>query len=216
MAAPSLFVRQARLTHDLVTTKTQSSAAEATDENFAGNPIWKAETPCRANQSPGTCPSHRPPEGLWSLHWSPSGPTKTGRRADNIRQGCHLRKLPGVKDALTAVDEGAQFILILGRAGTGKTTLIRYLRDRPGGERQVIVAPTAVAALNARAQTIHSFFHLPHVFLDANALPSGRNFGTLYRRMTRLVVDKISMVRVDLMDAMDARLRVSMAGTKCA
>ncbi|MCX7315993.1 MAG: DEAD/DEAH box helicase [Hyphomicrobiales bacterium] len=89
--------------------------------------------------------------------------------------------LPGVSDALAAIDQGAKAVLILGRAGTGKTTLIRYLRQRPGGETQAIVAPTGVAALNAGAQTIHSFFHL--------------------------IIDEISMVRVDVMDAIDARLR---------
>lgn len=113
----------------------------------------------------------------------------------------------GVHEALTAVDAGAPAILILGRAGTGKTSLIHYLRQRPGGEKQAVLAPTAVAALNARAQTIHSFFHFPHLILDARDLPSGRNFGVLYRRLTRLIVDEISMVRVDLIDAIDARLR---------
>lgn len=114
---------------------------------------------------------------------------------------------PGVKEALEAIDGGAPAVLISGRAGTGKTTLIRYLRERPGGEKQAVVAPTAVAALNAQAQTIHSFFHFPHLVLDPEHLPDGKHFGVLYRRMNRLVVDEISMVRVDLIDAMDARLR---------
>jgi len=114
---------------------------------------------------------------------------------------------PGVCEALAAIDAGDPAVLICGRAGTGKTTLIHYLRQRPGGELQVTVAPTAVAALNAQAQTIHSFFHLPHGVLDARDLPEGRGFGTLYRRMKRLVIDEISMVRADLIDAIDARLR---------
>lgn len=114
---------------------------------------------------------------------------------------------PGVREALAAIDAGAPVVLITGRAGTGKTTLIRYLRHRPGGEKQAVVAPTGVAAMNAGAQTIHSFFHFPSVFLDAKNLPEGRRFGVLYSRMTRLVIDEISMVRADLLDAMDARLR---------
>jgi len=115
--------------------------------------------------------------------------------------------LPGVSDALAAIDQGAKAVLILGRAGTGKTTLIRYLRQRPGGETQAIVAPTGVAALNAGAQTIHSFFQLPPVILNARELDPGRHFGPLYKRITRLIIDEISMVRVDVMDAIDARLR---------
>ena len=114
---------------------------------------------------------------------------------------------PGVGEALTAIDAGAPVVLVVGRAGTGKTRLVRYLRERPGGERQAVVAPTAIAALNAQAQTIHSFFKLPPLLLDAKALPDERRFGVLYRRMQRLVIDEISMVRVDLIDAIDARLR---------
>jgi ATP-dependent exoDNAse (exonuclease V) alpha subunit len=113
----------------------------------------------------------------------------------------------GVKEALAAIDGGAEAVMVVGRAGTGKTTLIRYLRQMPGGETQAVIAPTAVAALNAQAQTIHSFFRLPHGVLDARELPDAKNFGTLYRKMRRLVIDEISMVRADVVDAIDARLR---------
>lgn len=116
---------------------------------------------------------------------------------------------PEVREALAAIDGGAPVVLVTGRAGTGKTKLVRYLRERPGGERQAVVAPTGIAALNAQAQTIHSFFHLPPIVLDARRLPEGRPFGDLFRRMTRLVIDEISMVRVDLIDAIDARLRAA-------
>jgi len=105
------------------------------------------------------------------------------------------------------VDGGAPVVLVTGRAGTGKTRLVQYLKSRPGGELQATVAPTGIAALNARAQTIHSFFHLEHVVLDARRLSKGGRFGSLYRRMKRLVIDEISMVRADTVDAIDARLR---------
>jgi ATP-dependent exoDNAse (exonuclease V) alpha subunit len=114
---------------------------------------------------------------------------------------------PGVGQALAAVDAKAPVILITGRAGTGKTRLVQYIKRRPGGELQATVAPTGIAALNARAQTIHSFFHLEHVVLDAKRLSKGGKFGSLYRRMKRLVIDEISMVRADVIDAVDARLR---------
>lgn len=114
---------------------------------------------------------------------------------------------PGVGQALAAVDAKAPVILITGRAGTGKTRLVQYIKSRPGGELQATVAPTGIAALNARAQTIHSFFHLEHVVLDAKRLSRGGKFGSLYRRMKRLVIDEISMVRADVIDAIDARLR---------
>jgi ATP-dependent DNA helicase PIF1 len=114
---------------------------------------------------------------------------------------------PGVAQALAAVDANAPVILLTGRAGTGKTRLVQYMKSRPGGELQATVAPTGIAALNARAQTIHSFFHLEHVVLDAKRLPKGRGFGGIYRRMKRLVIDEISMVRADIIDAIDVRLR---------
>jgi hypothetical protein len=114
---------------------------------------------------------------------------------------------PGVAEALAAVDAGTPAVLVVGRAGTGKTRLVHYLRARPGGELQVTVAPTGIAALNAQAQTIHSFFRFePHVLDAANLSDAGR-FSSVYRRMKRLIIDEISMVRADLVDAIDARLR---------
>src|SRR5215218_512223 len=135
-----------------------------------------------------------------------SKPADSPRKPKFQRDETYERS-PGVGEALTAIDAGAPVVLFVGRAGTGKTRLVRYLRERPGGERQAVVAPTAIAALNAQAQTIHSFFKLPPLLLDAKALPDERGFGVLYRRMKRLVIDEISMVRADLIDAVDARLR---------
>src|SRR3954466_13819351 len=129
-----------------------------------------------------------------------------GRRPKFQRDETYERS-PGVGEALAAIDAGAPIVLVVGRAGTGKTRLVHYLRERPGGERQAVVAPTAIAALNAQAQPIHSFFKLPPLLLDAKALPDGQRFGVLYRRMKRLVIDEISMVCADLIDATDARLR---------
>ena len=121
--------------------------------------------------------------------------------------GSDERAAPGVSEAFAAIDGGAPAIMIVGRAGTGKTRLIHHLKRRPGGEFQATVAPTGIAALQARAQTIHSFFRLEHTVLDARNLDRGGRFGLLYRRMKRLVIDEISMVRADAIDAIDARLR---------
>jgi hypothetical protein len=117
----------------------------------------------------------------------------------------------GVRDALSAIDNGSLAVVVLGRAGTGKTRLVQYLRGRPGSERQAVVAPTAIAALNAKAQTIHSMFRLPPRVLDARNLPGKPPPDRLFRYLTRLVVDKVSMVRADLLDAVDARLREARA-----
>src|SRR3954466_6463837 len=156
-------------------------------------------------------PRHRTPMpntrqfGEFNRHLPTQG-KPAGRRPEFQRDETYERS-PGVGEAFAAIDAGAPVVLVVGRAGTGKTRLVRYLRERPGGDKQAVVAPTALAALNAQAQTIHSFFKLPPLLLDANALPDERGFGVLYRRMQRLVIDEISMVRVDLIDAVDARLR---------
>jgi hypothetical protein len=71
------------------------------------------------------------------------------------------------------------------------------------------VAPTGIAALNAQAQTIHSFFQFPFGVLDWRDVAPSRNNGQLLRRMERLVIDEISMVRADILDSIDAKLRQS-------
>src|SRR3954463_8507172 len=151
-------------------------------------------------------PRHRTPMPNTRQFGLPTQDKPAGRRPKFQRDEAYERS-PGVGEALAAIDAGAPVVLVVGRAGTGKTRLVRYLRERPGGERQAVVAPTAIAALNAQAQTIHSFFKLPPLLLDAKTLPNERRFGVLYRRMKRLVIDEVSMVRVDLIDAIDARLR---------
>jgi ATP-dependent DNA helicase PIF1 len=137
----------------------------------------------------------------------PKQPVPPDGRSE-FRRNPEFEASPGIREALAAIDAREPAILISGRAGTGKTTLIRYIRQRPGGETTAVVAPTAVAALNAGAQTIHSFFHLPPLLVDArNLRQSERNFGQLYRRMKSLIIDEISMVRADILDAVDVRLR---------
>jgi ATP-dependent DNA helicase PIF1 len=135
------------------------------------------------------------------------GAAMQSRPAGDFKRDESYEASPGVSEALAAIDAGAPAMLIIGRAGTGKTRLVQYLKARPGGELQATVAPTGIAALNAQAQTIHSFFRLEPTVLDAANLSDGGKFGNVYRRMKRLIIDEISMVRADLIDAMDARLR---------
>ncbi|MDR1333300.1 MAG: AAA family ATPase [Holosporales bacterium] len=101
----------------------------------------------------------------------------------------------------------ARPILIVGRAGTGKTTLIReILRDK--AIKQIVVAPTGVAALNCGGATIHSFFRIPPGLSDPSKLDriAGKQ-ATLIRKLERVIIDEISMVRADLLDMIDHRLR---------
>lgn len=106
-------------------------------------------------------------------------------------------------------------IFLTGKAGTGKTTLLRRLKAEC--KKQIIVtAPTGVAAINAEGVTLHSLFQLPpqvflptdqarkHLFAEMQMREQKRR---ILRSMELLVIDEISMVRADLLDAIDAVLR---------
>lgn len=103
--------------------------------------------------------------------------------------------------------EGSGHLFVTGRAGTGKSTLLRCLKDMISDE-MVIVAPTGLAAVNVGGQTIHSFFGFPPRLIRPDDIRRSRN-GRLMRRLRFLVIDEVSMVRSDLMWAIDQSLRVN-------
>ncbi len=98
--------------------------------------------------------------------------------------------------------------MILGGAGTGKTALLHQLQRRRR-ERQVFLAPTGVAALQLGGQTIHSFFGIPPRLVNADDVVPRRRRRELMRRINRIVIDEVSMVRSDLLDAVDWCLRLA-------
>ncbi len=105
-------------------------------------------------------------------------------------------------------------VFLTGKAGTGKTTFLRRVREL-SPKRMVVVAPTGVAAINAQGVTIHSFFQLPlgvHVpgmeYKEQNHhFRMGKEKKNIMRTMDLLVIDEVSMVRADLLDAIDGVLR---------
>lgn len=103
-------------------------------------------------------------------------------------------------------------IFLTGEAGTGKTTFLRRLRDSHL-KNMVITAPTGVAAINAGGVTLHSFFQLPIGTFPPGDLPASaqnkirRDKQKVMRNMDLLVIDEVSMVRADVLDLVDARLR---------
>ena len=109
-------------------------------------------------------------------------------------------------------------IFLTGKAGTGKTTFLKNLPLKTY-KRMVVVAPTGVAAINAGGQTIHSFFQLPFGPLPPGEMNTGpRSMAAQLHRMKKqklnlmrsldlLIIDEISMVRADVLDAIDAVLR---------
>ena len=102
-------------------------------------------------------------------------------------------------------DEGHLFVT--GRAGTGKSTLLRALRDHIEDEA-VVLAPTGLAAVNVGGQTIHSFFGFPPRLIGPDDIRRSRN-GRVMRKLKVIIIDEVSMVRSDLMWAIDQSLRVN-------
>lgn len=120
------------------------------------------------------------------------------------------------QDALDIVQYTNNIIYLTGKAGTGKTTFLKYLR-KVTDKSMVVLAPTGVAALNAKGQTIHSFFSLPPSLFVPDDKRFHEDFYTTFKynsgkiniikKMELLVIDEISMVRCDIMDAIDVILR---------
>jgi len=133
-------------------------------------------------------------------------------------------KLKGIMEQNSELALAWQFIentgthlFLTGKAGTGKTTFLRKLK-RESPKRMVVIAPTGIAAINAGGVTIHSFFQIPFApyvpesSFSTNGQATYRfRFGkekiNIIRSMDLLVIDEISMVRADLLDAVDEMLR---------
>ncbi len=121
--------------------------------------------------------------------------------------------------ALDFVEHTSKNIFLTGKAGTGKTTFLQSLKKRLM-KRMIVVAPTGVAAMNAGGVTIHSFFQLPFgPYIPTNVhTPAQKGYDQQIKKFSRekiniirsldlLVIDEISMVRADMLDAIDEVLR---------
>ena len=121
------------------------------------------------------------------------------------------------------VNNTSRHIFLTGKAGTGKTTFLKYIRENTN-KKCVVVAPTGVAAINAGGVTMHSFFQLPlgpflpvtHKFTGEGVTDQytlfknirvSENKREIFRDMELLIIDEVSMVRCDMLDATDAILR---------
>jgi ATP-dependent DNA helicase PIF1 len=105
-------------------------------------------------------------------------------------------------------------VFLTGRAGTGKSTLLNYFR-KTTGKKYVVLAPTGLAALQVGGSTIHSFFGFPLRKIvkddpDIVAWGTGHSRRKVVREMDTLIIDEVSMVRNDIMEAMDLSLRLNM------
>lgn len=122
--------------------------------------------------------------------------------------------------ALNLIQYTRQSVFLTGKAGTGKSTFLRYICEHTK-KKHVVLAPTGIAAINAGGSTLHSFFKLPFYPL----LPDDPNFSLqrgriheffkytkphrkLLEELELVIIDEISMVRADIIDAVDRILRV--------
>lgn len=106
------------------------------------------------------------------------------------------------------INEGMTSAYITGKAGTGKSVLLQYFVDHTT-KNVAVVAPTGVAALNVGGQTLHSFFRLPPELQDFKNITVDYKTKELLRHIDTLVIDEVSMVRVDLMEAMNVKLQLA-------
>lgn len=126
---------------------------------------------------------------------------------------------PQFKNALDLVQFTCQSVFLTGKAGTGKSTFLKYICEITK-KKYVVLAPTGIAAINAGGSTIHSFFHLPfHPFVpDDNRfqtpgrlksfLKYNKEHVKLIKNIELIIIDEISMVRADVIDFIDRILRV--------
>ena len=113
---------------------------------------------------------------------------------------------PEQEAVVAAIENTRDHIFVTGRAGTGKSTLLEYLSWH-SSHTLAICAPTGVAALNVGGQTIHSLFRLPIGVIADHQIDQPPELRKLLSAIDTLVVDEVSMVNADLLDAMDRSLR---------
>lgn len=122
------------------------------------------------------------------------------------------------QQALQVIQYTRRSLFLTGKAGTGKSTFLRYVAQHTK-KKYVILAPTGIAAINAGGQTLHSFFKLPfHPLLPNDSRYNIRNIRKtlkysgdttkLLRELELIIIDEISMVRADIIDFIDKVLRI--------
>lgn len=111
--------------------------------------------------------------------------------------------------AYDLLENNSSPVFVTGKAGTGKSTLLQYFREHTS-KNIVVLAPTGVAAVNVRGQTIHSFFRFrPDITPEGvHSIRLRKAQKTIYKKLDAVVIDEISMVRSDLLDCVDAFLRL--------
>ena len=130
-----------------------------------------------------------------------------------------------LQNALQIIQYTRRSLFLTGKAGTGKSTFLRYIA-RHTKKKHVVLAPTGIAAINVGGSTLHSFFKLPfYPLLPTDSKYSIRNLRNtmkynsekikLLREVELIIIDEISMVRADIIDFIDKVLRVYNRNSYC-
>jgi ATP-dependent exoDNAse (exonuclease V) alpha subunit len=119
-----------------------------------------------------------------------------------------LHFTPDFLHILEIMEKTSDSLFLTGRAGTGKSTLLNYFKSHTQ-KKIVVLAPTGIAALNVKGETIHSFFKFGTTVTPESALRAASKIRKteLYDSLDTIVIDEISMVRADLFDCIDIFLR---------
>ena len=112
------------------------------------------------------------------------------------------------KKAFDLMENTSKCAYITGKAGTGKSTLLTYFKQKTH-KNIIILAPTGIAAINVEGSTIHSFFHIAPQLVEKKNITIDIKRQDLFSKIEMIVIDEISMVRADLLDGIDYALRIN-------
>ncbi len=110
--------------------------------------------------------------------------------------------------AYDLMEKSQKHIYITGKAGTGKSTLLTYFREKTT-KNFITLAPTGIAAVNIDGATIHSFFRFAPQLVNEKSIIKDTKRKNLFKKLETIIIDEISMVRADILDGIDKSLRIN-------
>ena len=156
--------------------------------------------------------------GIADCHFKETGMAEKDHSASQSAENHIDLDNPELQNALQIIQYTRRSLFLTGKAGTGKSTFLRYVAAHTK-KKHIILAPTGIAAINAGGSTLHSFFKIPfHPLLPNDSMFSVRNIRNtlkynsekikIIREVELIIIDEISMVRADIIDFIDKVLRI--------
>lgn len=156
--------------------------------------------------------------GIADCHFKETGMAEKDHSASQSAENHIDLDNPELQNALQIIQYTRRSLFLTGKAGTGKSTFLRYIAAHTK-KKHIILAPTGIAAINAGGSTLHSFFKIPfHPLLPNDSMFSVRNIRNtlkynsekikIIREVELITIDEISMVRADIIDFIDKVLRI--------